>query len=127
MKVFEDILYEKDDYAITGFINFNGNLEHTIYKKVDGGIIDLEKRDYNKNKLLKLLEIELEEFSNRNIPTLFILGHEIYLELINGEDILRDELDDEVYEISHEIMQGNEYGKIFLESKNVMCSWNIIK
>ena len=127
MKVFEDILYENGEYAITGFLNPNGSLEYTIYKKVDGGIIDLEKRDYNKNKLLKLLEIELEEFLNRNIPTLFILGHEIYLELINGENILRDELDDEVYEISHDIMQGNEYGKIFIESKNVMCSWNIIK
>jgi len=33
----EDILYTQDGYAITGFINSHGQLEHNIYKQVDGG------------------------------------------------------------------------------------------
>jgi hypothetical protein len=46
MKNFEDILYEQDEYAITGFINSRGDLEHNIYKQVDGGVIDLKDRTY---------------------------------------------------------------------------------
>jgi len=78
------MLYEQDEYAITGFINSRGNLEHNIYKQVDGGVIDLKDRTYHKGELLNLLELELEDFVTRNMPTLFILGHEICLELANG-------------------------------------------
>ncbi len=126
MNLFEDMLYEQDGYAITGFINSRGNLEHNIYKQVDGGVIDLKDKTYHKGKLLNLLEVELEDFVNRNMPTLIILGHEICLELANGEDIMRSELDDEVYEISHSIMQDYECGEIFIKSKKVMCSWKIV-
>ena len=126
MKNFEDILYKQDGYIITGFINSSANLEHNIYKQVDGGVIDLKDRTYHKGELLNLLEVELEDFVNRNMPTLFILGHEICLELANGEDIMRSELDDEVYEISHSIMQDYDCGEVFIESKNVMCSWKIV-
>ena len=122
----EDMLYEQDDYAITGFINSNGNLEHNIYKQVDGGCIDLEDRVYSKDELLNLLETELEDFTNRNIPSLFILGHDICVKLANGKHVLRDELDEEVYEISHSIMQGDDYGDIFIESLNINASWNIV-
>jgi len=62
---YEDLLYEQDDYVITGFINSKGDLEHNIYKQVDGGCIDLEDRVYGKDELLRLLEIELEDFTNR--------------------------------------------------------------
>jgi len=124
---YEDILYEEDGYAITGFINSHGNLEHNIYKQVDGGCIDLEDRVYSKDELLNLLETELEDFTNRNIPSLFILGHDICVKLANGKHVLRDELDEEVYEISHSIMQGDDYGDIFIESLNINASWNIVQ
>jgi len=126
MKVFEDIIYVQDEHVIIGFINSRGDLEHNIYKQVDGGVIDLKDKSYHKGELLNLLEVELEDFVNRNMPTLFILGHEICLELANGEDIMKSELDDEVYEISHSIMQDYESGEVFIESKNVMCSWKIV-
>ena len=122
----QDLLYEYDDYAITGFINSNADLEHNIHKQVDGGCIDLEDRIYSKDELLELLETELEDFVNRNIPSLFILGHDICVKLTNGKYVLRDELDEEVYEISHSIMQGNDYGDIFIESLKVKASWNIV-
>ena len=122
----EDMLYEQDDYAIIGFINSNSDLEHNIYKQVDGGCIDLENRDYNKDELLKLLEIELDDFNNRNMPTLFILGHEICVKLVDGKDVLRGDLDDEVYEISHSIMQGDDCGEILIESKKEKASWKIV-
>ena len=63
----EDLLYEQDDYTITGFINLNGNLEHNIYKQVDGRYIDFEDRIYTKNELLMLPEIEIEDFINRKL------------------------------------------------------------
>jgi hypothetical protein len=124
--MFENILYEQDNYTITGFINSNGDLEHNIYKQVDGGCIDLEDRVYAKDELLNLLEIELEGFVNRNIPSLFILGHDICVKLANGKYVPRDDLDEEVYEISHSIMQGNDYGEIFIEFLKENASWKII-
>jgi hypothetical protein len=124
--MFENILYEQDNYTITGFINSNGDLEHNIYKQVDGGCIDLEDRVYAKDELLNLLEIELEDFVNRNIPSLFILGHDICVKLANGKYVSKDDLDDEVYEISHSIMQGNDSGEIFVESLKVKAYWKII-
>jgi len=126
MQMFEDILYVKDERAIAGFINSSGDLEHNIYKQVDGGCIDLEDRVYEKDELLKLLEIELNYFTNRNIPTLFIPGYDISVKLVNGKDVLRSELDDEVYEISHSIMQGDDFGEIFIESKKEKAYWKIV-
>ncbi|HIP29661.1 MAG TPA: hypothetical protein EYG83_02485 [Sulfurospirillum arcachonense] len=126
MQIFENLLHEEDERAITGFVNSNGNLEHNIYKQVDGGYIDLEDRVYDKDELLELLEIELDDFDNKNIPTL-ILGHEICVKLVNDKDALRSELDDEVYEISHSIMQSDDFGEIFIESKKEKAYWDIIK
>ena len=126
MNSVEDILYEQDGYAISGFINSRGNLEHNIYKQKDGGVIDLKDRSYHKSELLNLLEVELENFVHRNVPTLLILGHEINLKLTNGEDIVKSELDDEVYVINQSILDGNDCGDIFIKSKNVMCSWKIV-
>ena len=124
---YQDLLYEQGDYAITGFINLHGELEHNMYKQVDGGCIDLEDRVYRKDELLELLEVELDDFVNRNIPSLFILGHDICVKLSNGKHVLRDVLDEEVYEISHSIMQGDDYGDIFIESLNINASWNIVQ
>ena len=127
MQMFEDILYEEDERAITGFINSNGDLEYSIYECIDGGFIDFKNRGYNKDELLKLLEIELDNFANRNIPTLFILGHNIIINLANDKYVDRDELDDEVYEISHSIMQGNDSGDIFIDSIKDKASWKIAR
>ena len=126
MQIFEEILYEEDERAITGFINSNGDLEHNIYKQVDGGCVDLEDRVYCRNELVELLEKELDDFANRNMPTLFILGHDICVKLVNGKQILGSELDDEVYEISHSIMQGDDFGEIFIESKKEKAYWKIV-
>ena len=60
------------------------------------------------------------------MPTLFILGYDISVKLVNGKDVLRSELDDEVYEISHSIMQGDDFGEIFIESKKEKAYWKIV-
>jgi len=122
----KDLLCEQNDYAVTGFINSNGDLEHNIYKQIDGGNLDLDDRIYTKDELFGLLKTELEDFVNRSIPSLFILGHDICVKLTNGKYVLRDELDEEVYEISHSIMQGNDCGDIFVESLKVNASWSIV-
>jgi len=126
MEPFEDILYEEDERAITGFINSSGELEYSVYKQVDGGCIDLEDKGYKKDRLLELLKIELDDFVNRNVPSLYILGHDICVKLANGKYVSREKLDEEVYEISHSIMQGDDSGDIFVESLKVKASWNVI-
>jgi len=122
----EDLLCEQDDYAITGFINSNGDLEHNIYKQVDGGYLDLDDRVYTKDALLGLLETELEDFMNRNISTTVIIGHNIRIISANVK-ILSSDLDDEVYEISQSILDGVDCGSIFIESLKVKASWNIVQ
>ncbi len=126
VKPFEDILYEEDERAITGFINSNGELEYSIYKQVDGGCIDLEDKECNKDRLLELLQTELDDFAKGNVSSLCILGHEICVKLANGKYVSREKLDEEVYEISHSIMQGEDSGDIFVESLKVKASWNVI-
>ena len=69
MQMFENILYEEDERAITGFINSSGDLEYSVYKCVDGGFIDLEDRVYDKDELVDLLSIELDTFIERNKST----------------------------------------------------------
>ena len=123
----QDLLYEQDDYAITGFINSNGDLEHNIYKQVDGGCIDLEDRIYSKDELLELLETELEDFVNRNISTTVIIGHNIRITAIDGQHIVVDDLDEEVYKINQSILDGSNCGDIFIKSLNINASWNIVQ
>ena len=123
----QDLLYEQDDYAITGFINSNGDLEHNIYRQVDGGCIDLEGRIYSKDELLELLETELEDFVNRNISTTVIIGHNIRITTIDGQHIVVDDLDKEVYKINQSILDGNNCGDIFIKSLNINASWNIVQ
>ena len=67
MKVFEDVIYEQGEHTIQGFINSNGELEFSIYKSVDGGLIELKDKEYSKEDLSNLLEIELEDFISRKI------------------------------------------------------------
>ena len=126
MQMFEDIFYEEDEWAITGFINSSGDLEYSIYEYADGGFIDLEDRAYNKEELTKLLETELEDFTNRNKSTTTIIGHNIRIVTTKEELILLDDLDDEVYEISQSILDGNDSGDMFIESKKEKASWNIV-
>ena len=127
MKPFEDILHEKDERAIIGFINSSGEIEYNIYKQVDGGCIDLEDRECDKDRLLELLQTALDDFAKRNVSSLYILGHDICAKLANGKNVLREELDEEVYEISYSIMQGENSGDIFVESLKVKASWKIVK
>ena len=127
MKPFEDILYEEDKRAITGFINSSGELEYSIYRQVDGGCIDLEDNECDKDRVLELLQTELDDFTTRNVSSLCILGHDICVKLSNGKNVLREEVDEEVYEISHSIMQGEDSGDIFVESIKVKASWNIVQ
>ena len=123
---YDDLLYEQNEYAITGFINSNGDLEHNIYKQVDGGVIDLKDKGYSKGELLNSLEIELEDFVARNISTAFISGHCIRIEMADGREVFGDELNNEVYEINQSILDGNECGEIFIESKKEKASWKIV-
>ena len=111
----------------TGFINSNGDLEYNIYKQVDGGCIDLEDRIYRKDELSELLEAELEDFANRNIFTTVIIGHSIRIISVNGQYIVVDDLDDEVYEISQSILDGSNCGDIFIASLKVNAYWNIVQ
>ena len=122
----EDILYAQDGYAITGFINSNGDLEHNIYQQVDGGCIDLEDRVYGKDELLELLKIELEDFTDRNIVTTTIIGHDIRITSSDGQHIVFDNLDNEVYEINQSILDGSDYGELLIKSLQVSASWNIV-
>ena len=108
----KDLLCKQDNYAITGFINSSSNLEHNIYKQIDGGCIDLEDRVYRKDELLELLEVELDDFVNRNISTTVIIGHNIRITSIDGQHIVVDDLDEEVYEINQSILEGNDCGDI---------------
>ena len=127
MKMFEDILYEENERAITGFINSCGDLEYSIYKCIDGGFMDLEDRNYNKEELTKLLETELEDFTNRNKATTTIIGHKIRIVTNKGELVSLDDLDDEVYEINQSILDGSDSGDIFINSKKEKAYWVIVQ
>jgi len=126
MQSFEDILYEEGERAIKGFINSNGELEYSVYKQVDGGSIDLEDKECDKDKLLELLKTELDDFTKRNVSPLCILGHDIRVKLPNGKLVSESNIDDEVYEISQSILDGVNCGEIFIESLKVKASWNVI-
>ena len=126
MQSFEDILYKEGERAITGFINSSGELEYSVYKQVDGGCIALEDKEYNKGRLLELMQIELDNFAKRNVSSLCILGHDTRVKLPDGKLVSENNMDDEVYEISQSILDGVVCGDIFIESLKVKASWNVI-
>ncbi len=66
MQVFEDALYEQDEYAIIGFINTQHELECTFYKAADGGSFPLRDIDCTKEEFEGFLEVELNDFINRS-------------------------------------------------------------
>ena len=124
MNLFEDMLYEQDGYAVTGFINSRGELEYTVYSPSDGGFMELEDKEYSKSELTDLLHNELNFFIHKNKSTITIIGHEIRIITKNGIQIKSNDLDEEVDKISQSILDGNSYGEIFVKSKNLICSWS---
>jgi len=91
MQMLEDILYIKDEYAIIGFFNSSGDLEHSIYKCVDGGFIDLEDREYDKDELLDLLVDELKFFVRGIEPVILIKADNLKIYLHHSQpDSLQD-------------------------------------
>jgi len=126
MKVFEDIIYEQDKHVIIGFINTQYELEYTIYTAYDGGSFPLEDKEYDKEEFTDLLELELKEFIKRHKSTITIIGHEVRIVSYDAKFIKASDLDEEIYEISQSILDGNNSGDIFIKSKNIMCLWDIV-
>ncbi|PHS58572.1 MAG: hypothetical protein COB17_03095 [Sulfurimonas sp.] len=60
-----------------------------------------------------------------NSNRFFILGHSIKFESLECTFTPNIDLDDELYDISQDILDGFEYGKIFIASINMRCLWNI--
>ena len=127
MKVFEDIISEQDEHVIIGFINTQHELEYTIYASSDGGSLPLKDKKYDKEDFIDLLELELKDFIARNKSTITIIGNEICIVSDDAKFIKASDLDEESYEISQSILDGNDSGNIVIKSKNIMCSWKIIK
>lgn len=126
MQVFEDVFYEQDEHVIVGFINTQYELEYSIYKYNDGGTFPLDDKEYSEQEFTDLLEIELEDFLQRNKSTVTIIGHAIRVMTNKGIFIKGSDLDEEVYDINQSILDGNDNGTIFVKSKDLMCSWDII-
>lgn len=72
------------------------------------------------------MSIELDTFIERNKSTTKIIGHDIRIVTRDRELISLDDLDEEVYEINQSILDDNDCGDIFIESKNNKAYWNII-
>jgi hypothetical protein len=61
-----------------------------------------------------------------NRITITIIGHDIQIISNDGILIKSSDLDEEVYEISQSILDGYDWGDIFVESRKLMCSWSIV-
>jgi len=123
MQMFEDILYEEDERAITGFINSSNDLEYSIYEYGDGGFVDLENREYGKDELRDLLVDELEYFV-QNISPITVLkadSMKIYLHAKQYNNLL--EVAQKLNELSDEILNGKNIQVI---TKNANEFWNIV-
>ena len=52
----EDIIIEKENKLIVGFINSSGELEYTEYEAKDGGFFELDdSKEYTKDELENFL------------------------------------------------------------------------
>ena len=126
MQIFEDVLYEKDEHVIIGFINTQHELEYTIYKALDGGSFPLEDIACSKKEFSDLLESELNNFMNSYI-SITIIGHAIRIVTSNGIFVKANDLDEEVYNINQSILDGNDCGDVFIESIKEKASWKIVR
>ena len=127
MKVFEDVMYEQDGYAIIGFINTQHELECTIYKAVDGGSFPLADKKCSKEEFSDLLQSELNDFMNNYTSGITITGHNIRIVAVDGTFIGQNEMDEEIYEINQSILDGNDRGDIFIKSKKEKAYWVIVQ
>lgn len=55
-----------------------------------------------------------------------MIGHNIRIVTNKEKFISLDDLDDEGYEINQSILDGNDSGDIFIESKKEKASWIIV-
>ena len=124
MQMFEDILYEEDERAITGFINSSDDLEYSIYEYVDGGFIDLENREYDEEELTDLLVDELESFVQHISPITLIRDNAIKIYLHSHKYENLDDVAQKLRELSDAILNKE---KVYVISKNVDEFWKIIK
>jgi len=124
MQMFEDMFYEEDERAITGFINSSGNLEYSIYEYTDGGFIDLENREYDKEELTDLLVDELESFVQYISPITLIRENEIKIYLHSHQYDNLIDVAQKLRELSDAILNKKN---VYVISKNVDEFWKIIK
>ena len=124
MQMFEDILYEEDERAITGFINSSDDLEYSIYEYVDGGFIDLENREYEKEELTDLLVDELESFVQHISPLTLVRDNDIQIYLYSHQYNKLTDVAQKLRELSDAILNKE---KVYVISKNVDEFWKIIK
>ena len=121
---YEDILYEEDERAITGFINSSGDLEYSIYEYADGGFIDLENREYEKEELTDLLVDELESFVQHISPITLVRDNAMQIYLYSHQYNKLTDVAQKLRELSDDILNKE---KVYVISKNVDEFWKIIK
>jgi len=121
---YEDILYEEDERAITGFINSSGDLEYSIYEYADGGFIDLENREYEKEELTDLLVDELESFVQHISPITLVRDNAMQIYLYSHQYNKLTDVAQKLRELSDAILNKE---KVYVISKNVDEFWKIIK
>ncbi len=124
MKPFEDILYEEEGRAITGFINSSDDLEYSIYECIDGGFVNLENREYCEEELTDLLVDELGGFVKKVSPITLIHDTEIKIYLHSHQYDTLSDIAKKLRKLSDAIFDNED---IFVTSKNVDKFWKIIK
>jgi hypothetical protein len=124
MQMFEDILYEEDERAITGFINSSDDLEYSIYEYADGGFIDLENREYAKNELTDLLVDELEYFVKNISPITLIRNNDVKIYLHSHQYATLTDVAQKLNKLADAILNKEN---IYVISKNADEYWKFIK
>ena len=124
MKVFEDILYEEEERAITGFINSSGDLEYSIYECADGGFIDLADREYDKEELLDLLVDELKFFVREVEPVILIKADNLKIYLHHTQS---DSLQDVAIKLNKIAKSMVNDKNMYVISKNPDEFWKIVE
>ena len=124
MQMFEDILYEEDERAITGFINSSGDLEYSIYEYADGGFIDLEDREYDKDELLDLLVDELKFFVRQIEPVTLIKADNLIIYLHHSQPNSLLDVAIKLNKISQSMIDNKN---MYVISKNLDEYWKIVE